>query len=57
MSGISCLNALTVEFSATQRHVAEGCVCLAVEFEWGGISTVSQTSHPVFCVSDVHRWY
>lgn len=50
MSGISCVSALMVEFSATLRHVAEGCVCSAVEFEWGGMSTVPPTSRPAFCV-------
>lgn len=39
-----------VEFSATLRHVAEGCVCSAVEFEWGGMSTVPPSSRPAFCV-------
>lgn len=49
MSGISCLGALTVEFSTTLRHAAQGCVC-SLEFEWGGMSTVPPTSHPAFCV-------
>lgn len=39
-----------VEFSATLCHVAEGCVCSAVEFEWGGMSTVPPTSRPASCV-------
>lgn len=43
--------ARTVEFTATLRHVAKGCVCSAVEFEWGGSSTASQTSC-LACVLD-----
>lgn len=46
MSGISYPSALTVEFSASLRHVAEGCVCSAVEFEWGGMSTVPPAVQP-----------